>query len=142
MVLFSETLAETINHLKPQTWYMSLKTFLIIMTCYIPLKSSWKMLFSGNVFGKQCLYKDIKTYIIIRIWILVILLFYINIVDYYMNTFDDMQSEMDFFYHGNDFEHNQDFEHVFWKSDDAILEYAVLGSNVCLIEIDCIKFLF
>ena len=49
-------------------------------------------------------------------------------MDYYMNTIGNMQNEMDFFYHCKKFEYNQDFE----KIDDALLEYVVLDSNVCL----------
>ena len=36
-----------------------------------------------------------------------------HIVDYYMNTIDDMQNEKDFFYHCNEIENDHDFEIVF-----------------------------
>ena len=39
-----------------------------------------------------------------------------------MNTIDDLQNEMDFFYHCNEFEYNHDFE----KIDGALLGYVVL----------------
>ena len=58
-----------------------------------------------------------------------------------MNTIDDMQNEMDFFYHCKKFEYIQDFEQVLLKSDDPILEYVVLSSNVCLYGMDYYKFL-
>ena len=38
----------------------------------------------------------------------------------------DMESEKDYFYHYNMFVHNHDFEKVFEKIDDALLEYEVL----------------
>ena len=63
-------------------------------------------------------------------------------MDYYINTIDDMQNEKNFFYHCNEFEYNQDFEQVLWKSDDALLEYEVLGNIVFLYEIDYYKFSF
>ena len=55
-------------------------------------------------------YKYTNNFIIIRILIRVNILFHINIMDYYINTIDDMQKEMDFFYHCKKFEHNHDFE--------------------------------
>ena len=58
-----------------------------------------------------------------------------------MNTIDDMQNEKDFFYLCKKFEYNQDFEQIFGKSDNALLEYEVLSSNVCLYLKDCYKFL-
>ena len=36
-----------------------------------------------------------------------------HIVDYYMNNIDDMQNEMDFFYHCKKFEYNHDCEQGF-----------------------------
>ena len=59
-------------------------------------------------------------------------LYYNIIVDYYMNTIGDMQNEMDFSYHCNEFEYNHDFEQVFQQIYDALLEYVVLGSNVLI----------
>ena len=48
---------------------------------------------------------------------------------------------MDFYYHCNMFEYNQDFKQVFWKIDDALLQYQVLHIDVYLCEIDYYKFL-
>ena len=42
-----------------------------------------------------------------------------------------MQKEKNFFLKNyNAFEHNHDFETVFWKSDDALLVFGVLDKNV------------
>ena len=41
-----------------------------------------------------------------------VIILYYN-VEYYKNTIDDMQNEMDFFSHCNMFEYNHDFEQVF-----------------------------
>ena len=66
MVSFSETLSETItiSNLKHS---LSMKTILIIMTYYITLKTSRKMLFNGDIFGKRYLYKYMNKYTIICI---------------------------------------------------------------------------
>ena len=53
-----------------------------------------------------------------------------------MNTIVDMQNEKDFFYHWKKFEYNHDFVKVFWKSDDALSVYDVLGNIVCSYMID------
>ena len=50
------------------------------------------MLFNENIFGKQYLNKC--TYTITSLW------------NYYMNTIDDMQDEMDFYGYYNEFECN------------------------------------
>ena len=50
------------------------------------------MLFNENIFGKQYLNKC--TYTITSLW------------NYYMNTIDDMQDEMDFYGYYNEFEYN------------------------------------
>ena len=62
-------------------------------------------------------------------------------MNYYITTNEDKQNEMDFFYHCNMFEYNQDFEQVFWKIDVALLEYENLDNDVYLCEIDYYKFL-
>ena len=46
-----------------------------------------------------------------------------------------MQNEKDYFGHCKKFAYENDFEQVFWKIVDALLEYEVLESNVCLCEI-------
>ena len=71
----------------------------------------------------------------IRIFIIILffedlLLYYINIVDYYLNTVYEMQNEKDFFYHYNVFEYIQDFEIVFQKSDNVLLVFVILDNNV------------
>ena len=43
-----------------------------------------------------------------------------------------MQSEKDFFYHYNVIVHNHDFEKVFKKIADALLEFHVLDNKICL----------
>ena len=48
-----------------------------------------------------------NNYTNIRICIHVIIPYYI--VDYYTNTIGDMQNEMDFYGHCNEFEYNHDF---------------------------------
>ena len=53
------------------------------------------MPFDENIFGKQNLNKC--TYTITSLWI------------YYMNTIGDMQNEIDFYGHCNEFEYNQDY---------------------------------
>ena len=53
-------------------------------------------------------------------------------MDYYINTNDDMQNDKDFFYHYNVFEYIQDFQIVFWKSDDALVVFVILDNNVYL----------
>ena len=57
-------------------------------------------------------------------------------MDFYINTIEDMQKEKDFFYHCKKFEFNHDFEKIFRKIDDALLEYEVLDSDVYLCEKD------
>ena len=52
-----------------------------------------------------------------------------------------MQNEMDFFYHCNEFDYNHDFVEIFKKSEDALLVFVNLDSDVCLYEIDYYKFL-
>ena len=42
-------------------------------------------------------------------------LYYINIVDYYVNTIYDMQNEKEYLNLYKKFVHNHDFEIVFWK---------------------------
>ena len=53
-----------------------------------------------------------------------------------------MQNEMDCLNHYNEFEYILNFEIFFKKIIYDTLEYDVLGSNVCLYEIDYYKFLF
>ena len=36
-----------------------------------------------------------------------------------------MKNEKDYLNHCKKFEHNHDFEKVFWKTDDELLEYEV-----------------
>ena len=67
-------------------------------------------------------------------------LYYVNIVNYYSNTFDDMEKEKFFFYHYNVFEYNDDFETFFKESDDAISVFVVLDNNVYLYEIEYYKY--
>ena len=55
--------------------------------------------------------------------------FYINIVDYYINTIGDMQSEMDFVYHCNEFEYNQDFVIFLVEFFYDTLEFDVLNND-------------
>ena len=43
-----------------------------------------------------------------------------------------MQNEEGSFYHYNVFEPFQDFEIVFWKSDDALLVFVIWDNIVCL----------
>ena len=78
-----------------------MKKFLIIMIYYISLKRS----------QKKYLYKYTENHTIIRICISVIIPY--HIVDYYINTIDDMQNEKNFFYHCKKFEKNHDFEQFF-----------------------------
>ena len=68
-------------------------------------------------------------------------LYYINVVDSYMNAIEDMQNENDVFYLCNVFEYNHDFVKVFRKSDDALLVFIILDNNVSLYEIDYYKVL-
>ena len=49
-----------------------------------------------------------------------------------MNTIDDMQNEMNFLYHSDEFEHILDFEIFFRTTDDDTLGYDVLKNNVFL----------
>ena len=53
----------------------------------------------------------------------------------------DMQSGKDYFYHYNVFVHNLDFEKVFYKIADALLEFDILDHNLCLYIVDVNKFL-
>ena len=43
-------------HQEPETWYMSMKIFLITSTYYISLRTSWKLIFNEKVFENGCLY--------------------------------------------------------------------------------------
>ena len=43
-----------------------------------------------------------------------------------------MQSEKENFYHYNVFVHDHDFEELFSKIVDALLEFGVLDNNLCL----------
>ena len=52
-----------------------------------------------------------------------------------------MQNEKVHLYQCIVFEHNLDFEIVFWKSDDVFLVYDVLDKNVFLDIVDVNKFL-
>ena len=51
-------------------------------------------------------------------------------MDYYIKINYEKKNEMDFSYHCKIFEYNHDFEIVSWRSDDTLLEYEVLDSNV------------
>ena len=53
----------------------------------------------------------------------------------------DMQNEKYYFYHYNVSVHNHDFEIVFQKIADAILEFDVLDNKLCLYIVDVNKFL-
>ena len=53
----------------------------------------------------------------------------------------DMQSEKDYFYHYKMFLHNHDFEKVFSKIADVLLEFDVLDNNICLYIVDVNEFL-
>ena len=55
-----------------------------------------------------------------------------KIVDYYINTIDDMQNEKYFFYHCKKFAYNHDFERFFGKIVHALLIFVILDSNVYL----------
>ena len=57
-----------------------------------------------------------------------------------MNTIDDMQNEIDFFYHCNMFEYNLYFVTFFGKIVYDTLGYEVLDSSVCLYEKDYYRF--
>ena len=46
-------------------------------------------------------------------------------------SISDMQNENEYFYHYNEFETNHDFEKVFKKIADALLEFDVLDNNIC-----------
>ena len=59
-----------------------------------------------------------------------------------MNTIDDMQNEMDFYSHYNEFEYNHDFLKVLWKIDDVMEEHLIWGDSVCFFKINYYKFLF
>ena len=59
-----------------------------------------------------------------------------------MNTIYDMQNEIDFFYHCNEFVYNHDFVIFFKKIAYDRLEYDVLNNNVNLNEKDYYEFLF
>ena len=52
--LFNSIVLENVDwsfcHQKSQTWFLSLKIFVLIMTYFVPLKGSWKVLFNGNKF--------------------------------------------------------------------------------------------
>ena len=63
-----------------------------------------------------------------------------HIVDYYIKTIDNMQNEMDFFYHCKKFEFNHDSEIFFRKIVYDTLGYNVLDSNVYLYMIDYLEF--
>ena len=56
-----------------------------------------------------------------------------------MNTIDDMQNEMDFFYHCNEFEYNLDFVIFLVEVFNDTLEIDVLNNNICLYLIDYYK---
>ena len=86
------------------------------------------------ILRKKYSYKYTNNHTSIFIWISVIIP--IKIVDYFINTIDDIQIEKDFFYHCNVIVYIHDFEIVFWKIDDDTLEFVVLDNNVHLYEID------
>ena len=52
-----------------------------------------------------------------------------------MNTFGDMQNEMDFFGRCNEFENIHDYVKFLWKSDEALLVYEVLLFRVNIFRI-------
>ena len=54
-----ENIVSNYYHIKPQTWFMSLNKFLKIMTEYLSLKRSWKMLFNGAIFEKLKLFVQV-----------------------------------------------------------------------------------
>ena len=62
-------------------------------------------------------------------------------MDYYINTIYDVQNEMKYFYHYNEFLHNLDFVIVFLKNVYALFMLVNLNSNVFLVERDFYKFL-
>ena len=53
----------------------------------------------------------------------------------------DMQSEKDYFYHYNVYVHNHDFEKVFQRFADALLEFDVLDNKLFLYIVGVNKFL-
>ena len=57
-----------------------------------------------------------------------------------MKTISDMQNEMYFFYHCNEFEYNHDFLKFLWKIDDVMEELLIWDDNVCLYLIDYYTF--
>ena len=57
-----------------------------------------------------------------------------------MNNIDDMQNEMDFSYHYNECEYNQDFVRLLVEFFYYTLEIDVLNNNICLYWIDYYKF--
>ena len=62
-------------------------------------------------------------------------LYYVKIVDCYINTIGDMRNEKDFFHHCKKFESNHDFEKFLLEFFCDTLGYDVLNNNVCLCEI-------
>ena len=60
-------------------------------------------------------------------------------MDCYINTIYDKQNQEEYINHCNEFDHNHDFQVIFWKSDDALLVFDVLDNNVCLYLIDYYK---
>ena len=63
-----------------------------------------------------------------------------NIVDYYINTIDNMLNEIHFFYHCNVFEYIHDFVIFLKEFFYDTLEVDVLNNNICLYLIDYYKF--
>ena len=57
-------------------------------------------------------------------------------LDYDMNTIDDMQNEMDYAHHYNEFRYNQDFLKDSWKIDNVMEEHLKWVGNVYLYKID------
>ena len=53
----------------------------------------------------------------------------------------DMQNERDYLYHYNVLLHNHDFQKVFQKIVDALLEFDVSDNNLCLYIVDVNKFI-
>ena len=98
--------------------------FLTIMMYYISSKSYWKMLFSGNVFGKQYLHKYTNNYTTIRIWISVSKLQNHCGLSYKYHWW--YANEKDFFYPCKKFVYKYDYVNFFWKIDGVLLEYVIL----------------
>ena len=64
-----------------------------------------------------------------------------NIVDYYINTIDDMRIEMDFFYHCIVFEYIHGSVVFLVELFSDTFEFDVLNNNICLYLMDYYNFI-